>query len=232
MKDQYVGDINDYVKYSLLRALQYARSGRLLVCWMRTPNDTRGDGRLTDYLGAPDRYRSIDPVLFDALHCLVRDGRRCLPAVEEAELIPRANYFGALLGDGAASREGFLDGLHEAIADEDLVFFDPDNGLDVASVPLGRLGSRRYLYTRDVPPLLDGRSGVIYQHFPRENRAAYVARRLAGLSGALPTHEFFAVCSSRVAYLFAALPDAAPELRRGAVAAVRSWRGDLWLAET
>ena len=44
MKDQYFGDVNDYLKYGLLRALQSQGDLKLLVAWMLTPNDARSDG--------------------------------------------------------------------------------------------------------------------------------------------------------------------------------------------
>ena len=37
MKHQYVGDINDYRKYALLRALSAGGANRIGVCWMLTP---------------------------------------------------------------------------------------------------------------------------------------------------------------------------------------------------
>jgi hypothetical protein len=40
MKNQYFGDINDYRKYGLLRALQSTGDGSLLVTWMLTPDLT------------------------------------------------------------------------------------------------------------------------------------------------------------------------------------------------
>ena len=44
MKDQYFGDINDYRKYGILRALQSKGQGTLLVAWMLTPDDGSRDG--------------------------------------------------------------------------------------------------------------------------------------------------------------------------------------------
>jgi hypothetical protein len=37
VKHQYVGDINDYRKYALLRALSAGGANRIGVCWMLTP---------------------------------------------------------------------------------------------------------------------------------------------------------------------------------------------------
>jgi len=43
MKNQYFGDVNDYRKYGLLRALQSTWDGSLLVAWMLTPDDSGRD---------------------------------------------------------------------------------------------------------------------------------------------------------------------------------------------
>jgi hypothetical protein len=58
VKDQYVGDVDDYLKYALSRALTN-RSERLVVVWMLTPSDERTDGRRLSYLGQPQRYRRL-----------------------------------------------------------------------------------------------------------------------------------------------------------------------------
>jgi DNA helicase II / ATP-dependent DNA helicase PcrA len=42
VKDQYFGDVNDYIKYGLLRCLSRAGIG-VGVCWMLTPNDQGTD---------------------------------------------------------------------------------------------------------------------------------------------------------------------------------------------
>ena len=49
MKNQYVGDIGDYGKYSLLRFL--ALHGiKIGINWYLTDNDNTSDGNITDYL--------------------------------------------------------------------------------------------------------------------------------------------------------------------------------------
>src|ERR1700722_7976579 len=65
MKDQYVADVNDYLKYSLLRALSSAHAGTLHVCWMRTARDGRSDGSRLAYLADPAGFRSLGPIGFD-----------------------------------------------------------------------------------------------------------------------------------------------------------------------
>ena len=45
MKNQYVGDIRDFEKYSILRELANASQLPLVVVWMLTVDDTTGEGR-------------------------------------------------------------------------------------------------------------------------------------------------------------------------------------------
>ena len=60
MKNQYFGDVNDYRKYGLLRALQSMHDGSLLVAWMLTPDDGGRDGGFRSYLHAPDMWANHD----------------------------------------------------------------------------------------------------------------------------------------------------------------------------
>ena len=90
MKNQYFGDINDYRKYGLLRALQ-----------------STGDGSL----------------------------------IERSALLPRTRYHTAVVPDGRLERDGWRKDLLRAASGVDLVFLDPDNGIEVPSKPVGRKGS-------------------------------------------------------------------------------------------
>ena len=66
MKNQYFGDVNDYVKYGLLRC--FASEGfRVGVLWMLTPGDGRPDGRKTKYLSQPEKWKRHDADLFAVL---------------------------------------------------------------------------------------------------------------------------------------------------------------------
>lgn len=85
MKHQYVGDINDYRKYALLRALSEGGTNRVGVCWMLTPDDGGADGGKLAYLGQPERFRHFDPELFDILaHAASEPDRRRLQSIEDS----------------------------------------------------------------------------------------------------------------------------------------------------
>ncbi len=61
MKHQYFGDVNDYVKYGLLRC--FADAGFCIgVCWMLTPDDQRSDGSKVNYLSQPEKWNIMMPI--------------------------------------------------------------------------------------------------------------------------------------------------------------------------
>lgn len=228
MKDQYVGDVNDYVKYGFLRALSAARAGPLVVCWMLTPSDEGPDGGKVGYLGQPGRYRSGDTELFDALGDLVRAGRRSVEAVEQAELLPGASFLSPVVSDGADQRRELFEQLQRQAPEDALVFFDPDNGLEVKSKPRGRRDSSKYVFWDEIEATAQpGRSVVIYQHYSRTPRDLMVSGLIAELERRLRGHRAFALRSPHVAYLVAARADEAACLAEATAAFARRWPGGL-----
>jgi hypothetical protein len=217
MKDQYAGDINDYLKYSLLRALARVHPGQLRVCWMRTASDGRSDGARLSYLDDRDGLGRLDPSVFEALAAMVRSGRRSVKGVETSGVLKGASFHPRLLSDAPDLRRRYFERLWETLGSEDLVFFDPDNGLEIRSVPHGRRNSCKYLYWHELEhALAEQRSVCVYQHFPRVQRAAFIDARLADLQHRFPRHRAFAVSSPWVAHLVCGLPATATMLRREA----------------
>jgi hypothetical protein len=74
MQDRYAGDVGDFIKLGLLRALSPGR--KLGVAWYRFPDeDHNSDGRHVSYLEQSDRYGSLDPALLDHLRNVVKNER-------------------------------------------------------------------------------------------------------------------------------------------------------------
>ena len=92
MKNQYFGDINDYRKYGLLRALQSSGEFRLLVAWMLTPDDGGRDGRFRSYLQQPEEWKHFDPELFAGLAEKFQSSSH-LSLIEGSALLPRSTFF-------------------------------------------------------------------------------------------------------------------------------------------
>ena len=76
----------------------------------------------------------------------------------------------------------------------ELVFFDPDNGIEVDSTKYGRRNSSKYLYWHEIERFWKaGHSLLIYQHFPRVPRQLFIeakARELICRTGALEVISF------------------------------------------
>ena len=159
MKNQYVADINDYNKYLLLS--DFSKIYDVIdVCWMLTPDDYGRDGAKTKYLF--DESKRKDTLIYDYLKGMVISNIKDVAAIENGKIIPVRNYYYGI-------REVPLPpGLPK------LLFLDPDNGLEVKSIPLGSPKSERYVYYSDLKPIINqGCDILVYQHYPRVNREKY-----------------------------------------------------------
>jgi hypothetical protein len=214
VKNQYVGDQNDFAKYLLLRLCAQVFE-EILVAWMLTQDDGRGDGAKIGYLDLPD-WRESDPALLDSLAELIASGKRTLAAVEDSELLPRATFFSEPLPLDETARPAYFEPIAAAAGPDSLVFFDPDNGLEVASTPKKKRGAEKYVYLDELDLFAEaGSSLLIYQHFPRVQREPYVEASLARLRVILgPGYETFAARTSHVGFLFAVTEPHCRHLRK------------------
>lgn len=205
MKNQYFGDVNDYRKYGLLRAILAGTGIRLGVCWMLTDPDNRKDGRHLGYLDKPRKFRAFDHELFDWLRRIIHQfADRRTARIEATGLLPHAVYFSELLLDGNQHRKTWFANCRRQLDGSDLVFFDPDNGLE-RSVASGRRNSHKFLYWTEVRDTFSsGASVLVYQHFPREARASYIERLAARLQGKTGASAVFSFVTPHVLFLLAA----------------------------
>jgi hypothetical protein len=225
MKNQYCGDINDYRKYGLLRGFAKSLPFRIGVCWMLTPPDGRTDGSRRDYLNRPDRFRAPDPPLFDRLRRI-----RSVADVERARLIPNALYWKDEVPRSTAEREEWLENMCRRFAKADIVFFDPDNGLEVKSQPWRDTASPKHIYRRELSRVWAGhQSIIIYQHFPRQQREKFIASMKRGLREATGGASVFALRTSHVVFLLAPQQRHRERLARAGRLIERNWPGEIWL---
>jgi hypothetical protein len=99
MQNRYVGDIGDYVKFGILRAL--SPGYRLGVAWWLYPDEAHNDdGRHIGYLKQPEQWRHFDRPLFGALEMIVASGQRDVGALETANLLLNAVFASTPIPDG------------------------------------------------------------------------------------------------------------------------------------
>lgn len=182
MKNQYFGDVHDFRKYCLLRHLIANGFKRLAIAWMLTQNDGGRDGRLRAYLrqlNPADPTRRLDPELHEALAQMLSGAEPTVALLEHSKILPGASYFSCPVPEERVERETWRTKLVDSTKDADLVFVDPDNGIEVPSRPIGRKGSSKYIAWAELKAIWkSGSSLLIYQHFRREKRGAF-ANRLA-----------------------------------------------------
>ncbi|OYR07984.1 hypothetical protein [Brucella thiophenivorans] len=191
---------------------------------MLTPEDGRTDGNKLSYLQQPDGFRPFDPELFDVLtYAAGQPDRRRLQEIEDIGAIPQAKYFNELLPDDIAGRQIFMDRCTSALGHTDLIFFDPDNGLEV-SLRKGRKNSSKYLYLDEVAEFYGmGKSLLIYQHFPRIERKAFLAQRSEQLRASAPGCSMWAFTTAHVVFFLILHPRSPDRLRLAAEAAAHRW---------
>ena len=195
MQDRYAGDIGDFGKYGLLRAL-CGDDLRLGVLWYAFEGDRKqapNDGRHTSYLHSEvgGEFEECDPELFATMQDIVCGKKRSIREIERSGALPSdAICFSDPLPfreirarkARALARHAWLEAAQRAVAGVSVVFVDPDNGIETASV--GRLTVRgpKYVYYDDLNELLDGkRSLVVYHHLGRQDHKMQIKRRLGEL---------------------------------------------------
>ena len=236
MKNQYYADVNDYRKYGLLRGLVRDRELTLGVAWMLTPDDSGPDGRFTDYAADPTRWREYDPPLFDHLADALSRNARNVTEFETSGLLPDASFFRDVVPDDHHMRVAFSDRLTSTLQGNDLVFLDPDNGIEVSSKPAGRKGSRKFVLWRELHRLFEvGTSLLIYQHYPRKPRQQFHIDLCDEFMTRLGCSGVSIIATSNVAFILAAHERHQGILESNAAALEEEWPGQLaglWRRET
>ncbi|MDE2746260.1 MAG: hypothetical protein OXI41_09820 [Chloroflexota bacterium] len=190
MKDQYAGNIGDFGKYGLLRALCKGGEVRLGAAWWMTPDDPHSsDGTLVDYLrSAHPSLRNCDFELFDALAEMVQRGRRSVSSVCELGILPQDTLHhtdflvfptGSQPDQRMSIRSRWLAGVAAALHDADLLFADPDNCLSESADILATDGPK-YGAPHELNDLVaEDKSILIYHHFDRSVKAPDQLERAA-----------------------------------------------------
>jgi hypothetical protein len=190
VQDRYAGDIGDYIKLSLLRTLGQDRA--LGVAWWLTPNEEGNeDGRYTVYLDRMGDWRRFDSQVFDTLGAVTR-GNRSVRALQATGLLS-ARYADERLDSRAArrgargeQRNAWFKRVLSTVAECDLVFVDPDNGIEPDGFDVEAPRSNKSVTLHELCALgRDGRTLLVYHHQTRRagghlQEIGYLHQRLRG----------------------------------------------------
>lgn len=195
MQDRYAGDIGDYGKFGLLKALQ-AEGFRLGINWYKaTPPTEREKENEDGKHRIAERYDACDPALAETLRAISTSPERSVKALEQAALLDAARtvYYDKMVE--VAGRAQWHEDALQALADCDLVFLDPDNGLLVKSVGRRSAKSVKYVFDEELNDYLArGQSVVLYNHRARKPATQYF-QELADRCAALPAAQGKPICA-------------------------------------
>ena len=229
MKNQYFGDVNDYQKYGLLRMLANDGQFKIGICWMLTTDDGRSDGNFTAFLSKPQALHKYDPPLFDLLHqWVISDRSRNVTLVQNANLLPGAEFYSEFLTDFRDQRVKYFKEMKEKFSACKLIFFDPDNGVEIKSVAKGRRNSSKYVYWDELGETYQaGHSILLYQHFRREERTSFIGRAIMEFQARLKPYKIYWFRTSQVVYFLCAQEKHADTLAVRIAALTEQWGGKI-----
>ena len=190
MQNRYVGDVGDFGKYGLLRALCQPESVedsalRLGVVWYLTSDETHNnDGRHIGYLEPTPKnvktFRRCDPELYDLLGDIVRTDARRVSAIRQWGVLPEDTvYYDRILDFRAEqvrpnsavrvrARQEWVQDALQVTKNCDIVFVDPDNGIGTSAQAHSRRGGK-YVLLEELAQYVDrGQTLVVYHHLNRQ----------------------------------------------------------------
>jgi hypothetical protein len=190
MQDKYVADIGDFGKYCLLRELlkQAGGSVKLGVNWYYATQEesTNGDGNHISYLAEEGRdntrFRACDPELYERLKAIVRENRRRIAEVEGNNILSAGTIFyskpipheGATAAEKVALRKAWFEESLTYLRDADVIFLDPDNGIQLDPDRKRDSNAYKYVFTDEIQTYFSsGKSLIIYNHRDRRPREEY-----------------------------------------------------------
>ena len=177
MQDRYAGDIGDFGKIGLLKALQ-AQGLSIGVNWyLVEPMDTerKSDGTYKQEDGKyliPEKLQVCDTLLAEKLTKIAKSDHRSIRSLEQGNFILNARYYSEPVS--VAGREEWHKKALDLLNDLDIVFVDPDNGMLVKSVGKKSVKSVKYTFYEEVRDYVRrGQSVLIYNHRSRKQETQY-----------------------------------------------------------
>ena len=190
MQDRYAGDIGDYGKIGLLKALQ-TQGLSVGVNWYRVePMDTekKADGTYKQEDGKyliPEYLQVCDTPLAEQLTKIAKSNNRSIKSLERGDFIPDARYYSEPIT--VAGRYEWHKRALDLLRGVDIVFMDPDNGMLVKSVGKRSAKSIKYAFYEEVADYIGQKQSVlIYNHRSRKQEDAYfreLSEKLGEITG-------------------------------------------------
>ena len=180
MQERRFGGVGELIKLAFLRHIQEDR--RLGICWYLTGQ--RAKRPLPEkhfaYLKRSDEFRNLAPEIFDTLKSIIESstvGSSYVAALEASGVLKDALFHREQVPRRFILREGWSTSLVDSVAKANLVFLDPDNGIQ------GRRLTPKHVALAEITALRrQDRTLVTVQHQSgRKLEAKFIAEQLKSI---------------------------------------------------
>lgn len=142
---------------------------------MKTSDDGGTDGKHVTYLKSPQLWRSHEPDIFDFINTKISSGKRLLLHIEKSNHCKGIDFISKNIENLKIRNDILRNSCLKS--NSDVIFFDPDNGIEVASA--NKKSIHKYVTWNEIIQTVNsGKSVLIYQHFSRSNREAFIKNKL------------------------------------------------------
>lgn len=167
MQNKYTGDAGDFSKFLLIRSLK--DRFKIGLNWCLVEDEGNNDGKHISYLSSMDGiYEDADKELITFLKSHIsKRTERNIGLIENSDILGNTKFYSELIPCGTERFEWHQRSL-KSLGDCEILFYDPDNGLEVKAAGILHEKSVKYLFYHEVKQTFDaGKSLVIYQHSNR-----------------------------------------------------------------
>jgi len=158
MQNQYFGDISDFYKYYFLKNICF--NYKLGINWCLLSNDDSNDGK--NIITKKKNLRSYDEKLYKILEKSILNNNRNIKYIENDYFNKDTIFFNDV------HKKYFLDGVYEEkafnyLVNQDIIFFDPDNGIEVPSTKA--IDKLKYIQYRTISKYWNNNKSLIIFQF-------------------------------------------------------------------
>jgi hypothetical protein len=190
MQDKYAGDIGDFGKYILLNELWKLSEGsiKLGLNWyyVNKLEKNSSDGRHTSYLNSQNpnnkHFEVCNPKLYFQLKNIIEANKRNIAEIEKGSILPSKTIFFSMPipfssnspSQRSQNRESWFQNSLRQLKAADVVFLDPDNGIQTSNLQKSQARAVKYSFTDEMLNYYQaGESVIVYQHRDRSPKEKY-----------------------------------------------------------
>jgi hypothetical protein len=197
MKEQYIGDKKDYFKYTVIELLSKTFEKKIIFAWMLTPPDGTGQGNDIAYLNKSQAYCKYNPALYKKFAEIINE-KNNINLNNLKNILENENYIffpkePKELSNDTKERKQYFKQLKELVSKNkySIIFFDPDNGIEIKSCPKGTKNSNKFLYWDEILDFwYEGSDILVFQYIPLyTNHDNYIKNKISECSVRLGISE-------------------------------------------